>query len=162
MRRKGASIIEVLVICTVLVVLMFLMVKPTRALFVDMHHTQKDFESNFVVHNVLSQIQKDIEGSISANKDAADPNAFILETDSGPIRYSFGNEQVIKLGPGEKTDVWTIPHAVVKLDVWQREEKCYAVEFTKSIERKVLGKWEKKLSNSYVYFVGAGNSGGRQ
>lgn len=163
MRCKGFSIVEMLTICAILVVLLFLLVKPTRALFVDMNHTHKDFNANSTVHDMLRKLQKDIESADSLRQDPGDPNALLLKGSEGQIRYKFAGEKVTKTVVDKITksnggeSVWTAPHAVIKQRLWQRDGKVYAVEVTKSIERKVLGKWEKKLANSYVYFVGAAN-----
>lgn len=161
MKRKGFAIIEILTICAMLTVLLFLLVKPTRALFVDMNHTQKDFNANSTVYDMLRKLEKDIESADSLRQDAADPNALLLEGSEGQIRYKFAGEKVTKTVVDKITksnggeSVWTAPHAVIKHRLWERGGKVYAVEVTKSIERKVLGRWERKLANSYVYFVGA-------
>ena len=161
MKCKGFALVEMLTICSILTVLLFLLVKPTRALFVDMNHTHKDFNENSTVYDLLTKLQEDIESADSLRQDPADPNALLLEGGEGEICYKFAGEKVTKTVVDKITkssggeSVWTAPHAVIKHRLWERDGKVYAVEVTKSIERKVLGRWEKKLANSYVYFVGA-------
>lgn len=163
MKRKGYALIEILTICSILTVLLFLLIKPTRALFVDMNHTHKDFNENSTVYDMLTKLRKDIESADYVRQDPADPNALLLEGSGGQVRYKFAGEKVTKTTVDKMTksnggeSLWTAPHAVIKHRLWQRDGKVYAVEVTKSIERKVLGKWERKLANSYVYFVGAAN-----
>jgi hypothetical protein len=168
MKRKGFGIVEILTICAMLTVLLFLLVKPTRALFVDMNHTHKDFNENSTVYDLLTKLRKDIEIADYVMQDPVDPNALLLEDSGVQIRYEFTKEHIIKdvisnsetISSGGES-LWTAPHAVIKHRLWQRDGKVYAVEVTKSIERKVLGKWERKLANSYVYFVGAANGKAR-
>ena len=164
MKRKGFAIIEMVVTMAVMMVLLFLMVKPTRALFVDMNHMQKDFNANSTVYDMLTKLEKDIERADSLRQDPVDANALLLEGNGRTVRYKFAEGYIKKdvIGNSQQSSnsgesVWTAPHAVIKHRLWDREGKCYAVEVTKSIERKVLGKWEKKLVNSHVYFVGAAN-----
>ena len=168
MKGRGFSIIEILTICAMLPVLLFLMVKPTRALFVDMNHTQKDFNANSTVYDMLTKFEKDIESADYVRRDAADPNALVLEGSEGQIRYKFAEgkvtktivDKITKSNGGES--VWTAPRAVINNRLWERDGKAYAVEVTKCIERKVLGRWERKLANSYVYFVGAARGKAKQ
>ena len=161
MRRKGLTLIEILAICAILPVLLLLMVKPTRALFVDMNHMQKDFNANSAVYDMLTKFEKDIESADYVRRDAADPNALLLEGSEGQIRYKFAGERVTKTIADKITksdgadSVWTASHAVINNRLWERDGNVYAVEVTKCIERTVLGKRERKLANSYVYFVGA-------
>lgn len=161
MKRKGFAIIEMLVGMAVITILLFLLVGPTRSLFVDMNHMQQDFNANSTVYDMLTKLEKDIESSNSLRSDPADPNALLLEVSGSTVRYKFAKGYVIKnvLDSSNMTSItgeslWTAPHAVINKRLWERGGTCYAVEITKSIERKVLGRWEKKLINSYVYFVG--------
>ena len=162
MKRKGFAIIEMVVTMAVMMVLLFLMVKPTRALFVDMNHMQKDFNANSTVYDMLTKLEKDIERADSLRQDPVDPNALLLEGNGRTVRYKFAEGYIKKyvIGNSQQTlngkeSLWTAPHAIIKHKLWEQEGVCYAVEITKGIERKVLGRWEKKLANSYVFFVGA-------
>ena len=161
MRRKGLTLIEILAICAILPVLLLLMVKPTRALFVDMNHMQKDFNANSAVYDMLTKFEKDIESADYVRRDAADPNALLLEGSEGQIRYKFGEGKVTKTTVDKITksnsgdSVWIAPRAVINNSLWERDGNVYAVEVTKCIERTVLGRRERKLANSYVYFVGS-------
>ena len=164
MKRKGFALIETLAAMAVVMMLLFLLVRPTRALYVDVNHTQKDFNSNSTVYYMLTKLERDIESADSLSQDPVDPNALLLEGNGCTIRYKFAEGYIKKdvidnsqqTSNGEES-LWTAPHAIIKHRLWEREGVCYAVEITKGIERKVLGRWEKKLVNSYVYFVGAAN-----
>ena len=168
MKRNGYALIEILTICSIITVLLFLLVRPTRTLFIDMNNTQRDFNENSTVYDMLTKLQEDIESADYVRQDPADPNALLLEGSEWQIQYKFAGEKVTKTVVDEITksnsgdSIWTAPHAVIKHRLWQREGNVYAVEVTKCIERTVLGRLERKLANSYVYFVGAAKGKAKQ
>jgi hypothetical protein len=56
---------------------------------------------------------------------------------------------------GKETRVWSVPNAVVQWHVWRNNGKGYAVEVKTYVKQKLREKWQKKLANSHLYFVGA-------
>lgn len=162
MRTKGFMLIEMLAMFTVMVVILFIFAGQFQTVVSDIPRTHRDFQSNVSVRHMLNRLQADIE---SANKlsffkvnDNIYHDTVLIESDSVTIVYVFGADQVTKseMAEGEylQKDVWPVPHAVIKTDIWTRNDTGYALELQTGIERTVLGKNEKKLKNSFVYFVG--------
>ena len=170
MIRKGFTIIEMLSIMTALAVIMLVCAKPVRTLIADIPRTHRDFQTNTRMHHMLKRLQADIEASNSLLEYPADKrisgNLLLIETRHGVICYEFGDDEVIKTVSGDdlpesgrSSESWLLPHAKIHWKVWSRDGKGYAVEVTTSIERRVMGRCEKKLRNSHVYFVGAMGKG---
>ena len=163
--RKGYLINELLVMFPVMLVVMLLTAKLLRPIIVDIPQMYRDFQVNVSVSHMLRRLQNDIEqaGSLSDN-DANVPSedgTLLIESSDGMFSYSLGNGRVSKnkILSGENVviqnvEIWEVPRANINWKIWKTNGKAHAVEVTTSIERKVLGHWQKKLKNSHVYFVG--------
>jgi hypothetical protein len=92
----------------------------------------------------------------------ADDKLLLIESAAGCICYQFKDGKVLRRrlssteqGSGEDTTVWLVPHAEVEWQAWRENSKGYAVEVKTHIRHKVQGRWQKKMANSHLYFVGA-------
>lgn len=165
MIRKGYSLIEVIIMLSVLAVVTGLCAKAFRVIIVDIPQMHKDFQVNVTVSYMLRRLQNDIETAKSLPDNIgslqSEDEVLLIETDDGVIGYRLSEDKIakVKVVSGEdsgmqETYTWSVPHASIEWKVSKRNGKAEAVEVTRSIKRRVLGRWEKKLKNSHVYFVG--------
>lgn len=160
MVRKGYTLIEVIIMLGVLAVVTGLCTKAFRVIIIDIPQMHKDFQVNVTVSHMLRRLQNDIETAKSLPDNIgglqSGDDVLLIETDDGVIVYRFNDGKVSKdkVVPGEDVDMWNVPRADISWKVWKKGGAGYAVEVTRSIKRRVLGNWQKKLKNSHVYFVG--------
>lgn len=163
--RKGYLLNELLVMFPVMLVVMLLCAKSFRVTIVDVPQMYRDFQVNVSISHMLRRLQNDIETSESLTDNAGnvklEDETLLIESSDGMISYSLGDGKVRKdkILSGENVviqnvEIWSVPRANINWKIWKKSGKAHAVEVTTSIERKVLGHWQKKLKNSHVYFVG--------
>ena len=165
MVRKGYSLIEVIIMLSVLAMVTGLCAKAFRVIIVDIPQMHKDFQVNITVSYMLRRQQNDIETAKSLPDNIGSLQSgdeiLLIETGDGVIGYRLGEDKVtkVKVVSGEDSGMqeaytWSVPRASIEWKVSKRNGKAEAVEVTRSIKRKVFGHWENKLKNSHVYFVG--------
>ena len=165
MARKGYALLEVIIMLSVLALVTGLLTKAFRVIIVDIPQMYEDFQVNVTVSYMLRRLQNDIETAKSLPDNIgplqSGDEILLIESNDGVIAYRLDEGKVAKdkVVPGEDVDmqnvyVWNVPRADISWKVWKKRGAGYAVEVTRSIKRKGLGLWEKKLQNSHVYFVG--------
>lgn len=160
MKRKGFTLIEILMMLSIMTVLMFVTAGPTRTLIRDIPRLQKDIETDTVISNIVKTISKDVEAATDAEligpaaEDAI--GTLSLKTDQGNIFYDFKEEQVTRsVGSiDEAPSIWKIKYGNINWQIIQRD-KFKTVEIKTSIQRKINGKLKNMLKKSHLYFVGA-------
>ena len=165
MFRKGFTLIEVIIMLSILLIVTGMCAKAFRVIIVDIPQMHKDFQVNVTVSYMLRRLQNDIETAKSLPDNIGSLQSgdeiLLIETGDGVIGYRLGEDKVakVKVVSGEDSSMqeaytWSVPRASIEWKVSKRNGKAEAVEVTRSIKRKVLGYWEKRLKNSHVYFVG--------
>ena len=159
---------EVLVMLSLMIVVMLVSTKQLRLLIADIPRAERDLQTNVSTHHMLRGLRRDVE---QANALLQNPggesiasNCLLIKSDSGNICYEFKDGQVIKRkmtpepnSPGETSEVWSLPQVKIKWKLRRHNSRNHALEISTSIEREVLGNWERKLRNSHIFFVGAIN-----
>jgi len=169
--RKGFALNEFLFMFPVMIVILFMCVKPIRTILADMPQMQRDLQSNVSVQHMLRGLRSDIESAMSVPRSfvskTAQDNILLIESSVGVICYELIDGEVIKSmipsqlnDPSQKIDSWPVPNASINWKTWRHNDDGYAVEVTHSIDRMAGGRWHKKLKNSHVFFISA--SGGSQ
>ncbi|RKY12254.1 MAG: hypothetical protein DRP65_01860 [Planctomycetota bacterium] len=160
MVRKGYMLIEVIIMLSILAVVTGLCARTFRIVIVDIPQMHKDIQANVTVSHMLRRLQNDIETAKSLPDNIgplqSGDEVLLIGTEDGVIVYRLNGGKVTKdkAVSGEDIDMWNVPRADISWKVWKKGGAGYAVEVTRSIKRKVLGCWEKKLKNSHVYFLG--------
>ena len=165
MARKGYALIEVIIMLSVLALVTGICTGAFRVIIVDIPQMYKDSQAGVTVSYMLRILQDDIETAKSLPDNIGDLKSgdeiLLVESGEGVIAYRFGEDMVTKskvlLGEDsgmQEAYTWSVPHASIEWKVSGRTGKAEAVEVTRSIKRKVLGRWENKMKNSHVYFVG--------
>lgn len=164
--RKGMTLIEIIVIILVLPVFMLAFDRMFKTVGTDVPRSYRVVNENTSLMYMLEKLQQDMDvakglprtyGSYSVSD-----KQFLIEQDDCVICYRFEGSEVLRYrltdnsgGNDESQNSWGLPHAVIRWKILERNGSGYAVEVRKHIEHEVLGHLEKKLANSYIYYVGA-------
>ena len=167
--RKAYVLIEMITVMAILAVIMLACAKPLKTLVSAIPQTSKDFRTNSNMLRMLRQLRKDVEHSNGLLEYTADEkiggNILLIETGSGIVCYELGDGEVTKTTsrtdeqPSQNSQTWSFPRAKINWNLRNHNGRACAVELTTSIGRMVSGMREKKLRNSYIYFVGSAEKG---
>ncbi|MBE0534963.1 MAG: hypothetical protein IH624_04775 [Phycisphaerae bacterium] len=164
-KRSAITLIEVLVLLTILVVITNFTMKMVRTFASDVPRSYRDFQTNMTVQDMLRQLRRDVEGALDLqrlpNDEATNP-VLAVTLSEGIVYYEFFGDKVARGltagDPGEEgLRVWRAPHAMLEWQVLASGNKAYAMEITTAIERVVLARHERKLRNAHVFFLGLAN-----
>jgi len=175
--RKGFTLVELLVVITVLPFVMLVLDGLFSTLIRDIPRSYRVMQENTSLLSMLEQMQQDIDKAKglpeSFDEYTTSNKLLLIELAEGMICYQLKDEKVSRYStrinpptagfdrnpalPGQESrieTVWSVPHAKVEWQVWRKDGGGYAVEVQTRIEHKVGGHWEKKMANSHLYFVG--------
>jgi len=164
--RKGFSLVELLVIVVVLPFVFLLFDGLFKAIAGEIPMSVRVIQENTSLLNVLRQIQKDVDQANGLPKSFAGKTGsdqiLLIELAEGVICYQLKDGQVVRQkltdtsqGKAEEPRIWSIPHANVEWNVWERNGQGYAVETNTHIEYGRRGQWIKKMAHTHLYFAGA-------
>jgi type II secretory pathway component PulJ len=164
--RKGFSLLELLAVFVVFTAISFALVPVFATLVGDIPRSYGVVQENTSLLSMLKQMRADIDTARQLPESFAgvtsDDKLLLIESTAGCICYQLKEGEVLRhrlssaeQGSGEGTAVWSVPHAEVEWQVWRKNSKGYAVEVKTHIRHKVQGRWQKKMANSHLYFVGA-------
>jgi len=164
--RKAFSLVEMLVVATVLPFLFMIVDGVYRSLVKDLPLSHSVVQENTILLNMLDQLQQDIDNAKALPQSygelAAGENLLMIQSDDSVISYELKDGRVVRrvpagaqAGGNEEARIWELPHASVVWKIWSKDGKGYAVETKAHIERSIRGQWKKKMANSHLYFLGA-------
>jgi len=160
--RKAFTLLEVLVLVTVMPLLMVILSKVFAVFIHDIPQETRLLQENTTVLNLLQQISRDMDEAIDlpGPYDANEPEVTTLRIvqPKAVICYEFRDGQVVRTQPQER--IWRVPDAVIAWRLWGRNGKPYAVEVHARLQYRFEGRLRPKLVNSHVYFVGGLGRGG--
>ncbi|MHC4457739.1 MAG: PulJ/GspJ family protein [Planctomycetota bacterium] len=163
--RKGFSMVEMLAVIAVLSIVSVALSGLFTTVIKDIPRSYRVIQTNTTLLNMLKHMGKDIDAARrlpeSFEEYTADGKVLLIELADGVVRYQLKDDEVIRHrltnveeGSSEGTIVWPLPHAKIKWQVWKKNGKGYAVEVKTHIEQVVRGRWQKKMRNCHLYFVG--------
>jgi len=164
--RKGFNLVEMLVVIVIIPVAAVTLDRLFANLLRDMPRTSAVVQENTTLLNMLRQMRKDIDKATGLPKSFAghttSDELLLIERPDSMICYQLKDGQVLRRrltdtqeGGGEDARAWSAPNAEVKWHVWRKNDKGYAVEVKTHVKQKLRAKWQKKMANSHLYFVGA-------
>lgn len=164
--RRGFTLVEIMVVVIILPFVMVLLGGLFRTILSEIPASYRIAQENTTVSDMLEQIQQDIDKAeglpISFADHAAGDKLLLIELPDGVIRYELKDGQAIRTiladaqpDEAEAKRVWSAPHARIEWQVWTRDGERHAVQIQTYIEHKSLGRTEKKMANSHLYFMGA-------
>ncbi len=164
--RKAFSLIELLTVMVVFAAVSVALAGLFATIITDIPKSYRVVQENTSLLSVLGQMRKDIDRAKALPQSSAgyttDDDLFLIELPDAMICYQLKNGEVLRRrltdareDAGEDTKVWSVPHARVECRLAGKDDKAYAVEIRTHIEYEVRGHRQKKMANSYLYFVGA-------
>jgi prepilin-type N-terminal cleavage/methylation domain-containing protein len=166
MRKKGFTLVELLVVLAVLPVMMLVLNGLFKTFISDIPRSHRVVQENTSLLNMLRQLQLDIDNAKelpeSFDEHITDDKVLLIKLAEGVICYQLKDEKVLRYKVSDNQQskalaqtVWSVPHAKVEWRVRRKNGDGYAVEVQTYIEHIVQGHWEKKMANSHLYFIGA-------
>lgn len=163
--RKGFTLVELLVVVTVIPIAAIALNRLFTAFIRDIPRSSEVVYENTTVLNMLKQMRKDIDKAInlpqSFKEHTAGDELLLIEQPDGVICYQIKRGQVLryklmdtKEAGVEDEESWSVPNAEIMWQVWRKEGKGFAVEISTYVKQKLREKLQKKMANSHIYFVG--------
>ena len=155
--RKGWTLLEVLTVVAVLAIASVPLAKLTTVTLCDIPRSYRVIQSNTSILNALKQIRRDVNFA----KDLSADNSLIIEQTDCTIIYQLLDGKIIRSKKSKSSEnrhevrTWLIPKGKMDWKVWRQNNRGYAVEIETHIAQKSGSCIEKKMKNSYLYFIGA-------
>jgi prepilin-type N-terminal cleavage/methylation domain-containing protein len=167
--KRAFTLIEVLVVITILPVVM-IVISGVYATFIrDIPRTIRVLQQNTTVLNLLEQVGRDMDQAVAVRVEDPRPQTpnpaggmLLVERPGRVIRYEFRDGQVVRIvltsdERGATSDgdsrLWRMPDAVVTWRPWIKDDVAYAVEIHSHVRQRVSGHLTRKLVGSHVFFV---------
>lgn len=164
--RKAFTIVELLVVMVVFASVSVALAALFTTLITDIPKSYRVVQENTSLLSMLRQMRKDIDKAKALPPSFAGHTTgdelLLIELPDDMICYQLKNGEVLRRklanvqkGRDEDTKVWLIPHAKIEWQLAGDDDNAYAVEVKTHIEYQVRGHRQKKLANSYLYFLSA-------
>jgi prepilin-type N-terminal cleavage/methylation domain-containing protein len=172
--HKGFTLVEIIVVISIIPFAALALDRLFYAFLTDIPRSSRVVQENTTVLNMLSQMRKDIDKATALPESFAGRSSndemLLIEQSDGIICYqlkacperSRGEGKVLRYvlkdaqdAAGEETKVWSVPNAVVQWRVLRSNGKGYAVQVSTYVKQQLREKWQKKMANSHLYFIGA-------
>ena len=163
--RKGYTLTEMIAVLFFFPVAALLLDGLFRTLVHDIPRSSHAVQENTSLLSALEHIQDDIQkaGRLPEAVEgyAADANALLIEHPDEVIRYELKDGKILRHKlPKDRSDsetptVWSVPNAEIQWRLWKKDGLGYAVEVRTQIKYKLREKFQEKMANSYLYFLGA-------
>jgi hypothetical protein len=135
-----------------------------RSTLAELPYSYKAIQTNASVLNVLKYLKQDVnngEGFPELYGDySADENTLLIETADGIVCYEFKEDKTTRCLLA-KTDAkiidrteWVTKKVKIQWKLRQKDN-LNALEIQTHLEHEIGNVTEKKMANSYLYFVGA-------
>ena len=162
--RKGFSLIELLVIITILPFVLIVADGLFSSMLSDVPRSWNTMQNNSTLLNMLRQMEQDINAAkdlpSSVDGYTSGKDLLLIEQvdkiihyqlkDNSVFRYVFAGHQKI----AGQTRSWTLPKTIIQWQVLRQNDKGYAVEIQHHIEYTLRGHLIKKMENSNMFFIG--------
>jgi len=163
--RKGFTLVEILVVIVIIPFAAFALDRLLMALLTDIPRTSAVVQVNTTLLDMLKQLRKDIDKATGLPKSFAghieSDELLLIEWPDSLICYQLKDGRVIRSkltdtqkNGSEDARVWSVPNTTVQWRVWRKNGEGYAVEVETHVKQKLRAKWQKKMANSHLYFVG--------
>lgn len=163
--RKGMTLVEVMIAMMTIPAIMIAFGSLFKTFVRDIPQASQVVQQNTTVQNMLKQLRTDVDAAkvlpATFRQYEANDQLLLIELEDTVVCYRIQDGEVLreKLSDGqEETDddatAWSVPNAEIHWRIWRKNSKGYAVEVKTYIKHKLRKKWQKKMANSHVYFLG--------
>jgi prepilin-type N-terminal cleavage/methylation domain-containing protein len=165
MMRRGMTLVEILVVVLVLPFAMIAFDVLFCSILSDIPRSTRLVQENTTLLNMLEQMHKDISAAKSLpqsyGQDTAGEGLLLIELADGVVGYQLSSGKMLRrrlTSPQKEqaTDVriWSLPNSQVQWRTWRQDGRGYAVEVRTSIRYKLRSKYQQRMANSHLYFLG--------
>lgn len=163
--RKGMTLVEMVVVLIVLPFAMIAFDVLFRSVLSDIPRSARLVQENVSLLNMLEQMRQDIGGAKalpqSYEQDTAGEGLLLIELADGVVSYQLSGGKMLRrrLTPAKEEQamdarVWSLPNSQVQWRTWRQDGRGYAVEVTTAIRYKLRSKYQDRMANSHLYFLG--------
>jgi len=149
--RKGYSLTEVLVVLAIIAAIAWPISRLTNVVLLEIPQSINIIQYNTSILNAVQVIRQDINAAAVLSK--TEDGKLVIEQDGKIINYVFQDGKIIR-SSGDDEMQWDINHGKIDWNVWQKDGKGYAVEFSKYVEAVRFNGVDSKMHNSYIFFAG--------
>jgi prepilin-type N-terminal cleavage/methylation domain-containing protein len=162
--RRAFTLVEMLIVMATLPIAAFVLDRFFVNVIHDIPRSSAVVQENTTLLNMLNQMRNDIDKAKRLpekfEEQISNEQMLLIEQIDGVIAYELQNGKVIRKklsNIGEQHEdviTWSLPTAELQWQVWKRNGRGYAVEVRSCVKQKLRKKWQNKLVNSHVYFLG--------
>ena len=163
--RKGMTLVEVLIVMVVLPFAAAAFDVLFRSTLSDIPRSTRLVQENTSLLNMLEQMRQDIAAAKampeSSGQYTAGEGLLLIEIADGVLGYQLKDGKVLRYrltGRQEEQEenarVWSLPNSQVQWRTWRKDGRGYAVEVRTSIRYKLRSKYQQRMANSHLYFLG--------
>jgi len=163
--RKGMTLVEVLIVMVVLPFVAVAFDVLFRSTLSDIPRSTRLVQENTSLLNMLEQMRQDIGAAKampeSSGQYTAGEGLLLIEIADGVLGYQLKDGKVLRYrltGRQEEQEenarVWSLPDSQVQWRTWRKDGRGYAVEVRTSIRYKLRSKYQQRMANSHLYFLG--------
>jgi prepilin-type N-terminal cleavage/methylation domain-containing protein len=163
--RKGMTLVEVLIVMVVLPFAAVAFDVLFRSTLSDIPRSTRLVQENTSLLNMLEQMRQDIGAAKampeSSGQYTAGEGLLLIEIADGVLGYQLKDGKVLRYrltGRQEEQEenarVWSLPNSQVQWRTWRKDGRGYAVEVRTSIRYKLRSKYQQRMANSHLYFLG--------
>jgi len=163
--RKGMTLVEVLIVMVVLPFAAAAFDVLFRSTLSDIPRSTRLVQENTSLLNMLEQMRQDIAAAKampeSSGQYTAGEGLLLIEIADAVLGYQLKDGKVLRYrltGRQEEQEenarVWSLPNSQVQWRTWRKDGRGYAVEVRTSIRYKLRSKYQQRMANSHLYFLG--------
>jgi prepilin-type N-terminal cleavage/methylation domain-containing protein len=163
--RKGMTLVEILVVVTVLPFAMVAFDVLFRSALSDIPRATRLVQENTSLLNMLEQMRQDIGAAKalpeSSGQYTAGEGLLLIEIADCVLGYQLRDGKVLRYrltGRQEEQEenarVWPLPNSQVQWRTWRKDGRGYAVEVTTAIRFRLRERYQERMANSHLYFLG--------
>ena len=163
--RRGMTLVEVLVVTITLPFFAIAFDTLFRSMLSDIPRSNRLVQENTSLLAMLEQMRKDVSVARALPESFAqykmDDGALLIELAGRVFCYRLEDGKMVRRtlsetqqGQVEDTRVWSLPNSMVQWRIWRKDGSGYAVEVSTAIRYKLRSKYQQRMANSYLYFLG--------
>ena len=163
--RKAFTLVELLIVIATIPIFMVLMSRLFGSLLTETPRIWKNVQQNSTMIHMLTQMQNDIDNAtdlpVLEDGFITDSNHLLIQQKDILVAYEISEEQIVRrvLSSNDEQDneprIWKIPDAKITWNVLRKDNQAYALEVHNHIEYEIHGRFEEKMANTHLYFIGA-------
>lgn len=164
MRREAFTLVEVLVVITVLPIVAIAFSGLFATFTRDVPRLTRMVQENTIVLDLVRHIREDVDAAVAlpdaSHELTSDDRTLLIGLPECVVCYRIDEDGVTRIvlvdGQGEpQTEgIWRFRDAVIAWRLQRRADRAYAVEVHTSLKERLSGKTRQRFANSHLFFLG--------